>query len=100
MGIDTKVLEIFRTELSEVWGHPVDDKTLYMYLELTILASIMKDMDRFNIPNTLKLLEEYFAEKGISVEKDFVEEKEDSDAKEIREDEVELKETPHTEENS
>lgn len=100
MGIDTKVLEIFRTELSEVWGHPVDDKTLYMYLELTILASIMKDMDHFNIPKTLKLLEEYFAEKGIPVENDFVDEEGDSDAKEIRENEVKLEETPHAEENA
>ena len=100
MGIDNKVLEIFRTELSEVWGHEVDDKTLFMYLELTILASVMKDMDHFKIPKTLKLMEEYFEEKGIPLEKDFVDEEGDSDAKEIRENKVELKETPHAEENS
>ena len=100
MEIDSSIVELMRTCLKEEWGtNVVSDVLVKTMIEMTLYVAIMHDMEQFDLPRTTEAMSKYLEERGIPVG-DFDYEEGDSDEKEIRENEVEFKETPYSEENA
>lgn len=96
MEINDDAVKVFRTYLEEVWPYAeVTDDMVREQIELLLVISVYNETEKYNLPTSLEALYAYY---GIDTDEPTMEEEED--AQEVREDESELKEAPHSEEDA